>query len=304
MRTAAVLDLGTNTFKLGLYQVHPDNTFDRLKEEERFVKLGLKKIGEITPDAWERGMNALKHYREEMDAAKAEIILAAGTEALRKADNGQAFLDEVKNNLDLDIQIISGAEEARLTLLGAKVALSDWETYALMDIGGGSTEVVLMPENIMESFPLGAAALFNAIHPSDPFSESDIRQITQRARTDMGPWLAKHRDQEDYLLAGTSGSFESVAEMLYYPLTFEHLPADKLFLEVNAKEVGDLQKMLLESTLEERMNWPGLDPERADYIVPAIVLINWMMQKLKAPTLRVIKYGLKEGLLLDRLSGT
>lgn len=304
MRTAAVLDLGTNTFKLGLYQLHPENTFDRLKEEERFVKLGLKKIGEITPDAWERGIKALRIYREEIDAAKAEIVLAAGTEALRKADNGQVFLDAVKSTLDLEIQIISGAEEARLTLLGAQTALADWEHYVLMDIGGGSTEVALVPGNQMHSFPLGAAALFNAIQPADPFSADDIGQIIQRVRAEMGPWLNKQLKNEDYLLAGTSGSFESVAEMLYYPLTFEHLPSDKLFLEVNAKEVHDLQRTLVASSQEERLNWPGLHPERADYIVPAITLIDWMMQKLKAPTLRVIKYGLKEGLLLDWLSGT
>ena len=157
----AALDLGTNTFHLLIADVL-DNKFEAVKEEQAHVKLGEGGInsGLIADAPFKRGLDALQHFKSEIQRFSVDAIHATGTAALRSAKNGFAFINQVKTSTGIEIEIIDGDLEASLIYQGVRACVSLAPSALIMDIGGGSVEFIFCNDQTIfwkKSYPIGAA---------------------------------------------------------------------------------------------------------------------------------------------------
>ena len=177
----AAIDLGTNSFHIIIVKVNPNGTFESLGKEKESVRLGSGSGPDevITPDAMERGIKCLKRFKGLAEIHGAEIRSVA-TSALREAKNREVFLEKARKELGLNIEIVSGFEEARLIYFGILQGLPVFDKkIMLVDIGGGSTEILVGQKGNIEfaqSLKIGAIRLTDKFFAGDPDDESDINK--------------------------------------------------------------------------------------------------------------------------------
>ena len=170
----AIIDLGTNTFNLLIADVG-NGGFQLVHSEKEGVALGMGGINDnfITPDAVNRAIASLIHSLNVCKQYRVEKLIAIGTSAIRDASNAQAFIDEVQKQTGLQIQVVSGIQEAELIYQGVKWSYSFNESATIMDIGGGSTEFVFATKNgicDLVSLNIGVSRIYQYFNCSDPFS--------------------------------------------------------------------------------------------------------------------------------------
>jgi exopolyphosphatase/guanosine-5'-triphosphate,3'-diphosphate pyrophosphatase len=292
MRTA-VLDLGTNTFHLAMADVSPGKV-DFILREQRFVKLAEHGIGRIGDEPFQRGLEVLRGYRAVVNQHKVDRIEVVGTAALRTASNGEEFLRNAAE-LGFNIRLITGEEEADLIWRGVRAAVHPVGKVLVLDIGGGSVEMIFgHHEKLISkgSFPIGGAVLRKMFHHSDRITTGEIKALKQHLDEAIGSTL-----QPVEILIGASGTFESLATMLHVPMTVEELFVKSASSEIRLSEFVTLREKLTTSTMSDRLNWPGLIPERADMIVVATLLVDYVLAQTGASKLIVSNYALKEGLM-------
>lgn len=301
---AAVLDLGTNTFQLGLYLVEPGPHLIMIEEDEVFVTLSKESGQQLSSAAAKRARQAIKHFIHQIDAYNPDLVLAVGTAAFRQLSGAAALQQELESLLTHPIRIASGEEEARWTSLGVTHAITAGKDYLHMDIGGGSTEFTLVAAGEVQhaiSLPIGAATL------ASRFSAFDV--LTQENATAASTWL---QDQlapvwstmgtTHPLLVGTSGSFEAILELQQPGKRFGEICGDQLSATLSTGAIQEVIKPLLASSLAERLQWPGLHPKRAPYFLMAAFLMETVVTQAQVKQLTVARYGLREGYLLTHLA--
>jgi len=176
----AGIDIGTNTLRLLVAETGPDS-FHEIYADRKVTRLGqdLDRRGMLTREAEERSLNVLFDFAEHIQRHAALHTAVIGTSALRNASNAAPFIEEVKKKTGLDIRVITGNEEARLTLVGVSLTLKGCgglqsdalESGLVIDIGGGSTEIIVThpaEEPKMASLPLGAVYLTERYIKTDP----------------------------------------------------------------------------------------------------------------------------------------
>jgi exopolyphosphatase/guanosine-5'-triphosphate,3'-diphosphate pyrophosphatase len=183
-KKAAVIDMGTNTFHLLLVELH-GKEFNTLYKEKVAVKLGQGGItqNQITVDAEKRALHTLGHFKNLIDGEIIDQIFAFATSAVRNATNGPDFVSKVKEELGIEIHVISGEEEAQLIYEGIHFSGSLGEhTYLMMDIGGGSVEFIIgNAEQAFwkQSFEIGGQRLLDAFHYHDPILPEEVEKLEQ-----------------------------------------------------------------------------------------------------------------------------
>ena len=179
----AILDLGTNTFNMLVAETGNNKEYQILSSTKLPVKLGKGGIDkkEIRPDAITRGLTALEKHLQQSKVLKAEKIIAYATSAIRTARNSDQFLKTIREKFGIEVEIISGDREAELIYYGVKQAVSlDHEKYLILDIGGGSNEVIIADKSQIwwkKSYPLGMTRLVEKFRPSDPITIEEIEFI-------------------------------------------------------------------------------------------------------------------------------
>ncbi|MDX2134037.1 MAG: hypothetical protein SFV52_04600 [Saprospiraceae bacterium] len=297
---SAVIDLGTNTFHLLVAEKNGAGAWHTLYRERRYVKLaenGIERIGEAP---FSRAMDAMRHFREQLDmmGVAPEQVRAAGTAAMRTAQNAPDLLDAIHQTYGIRAEVIDGRREAELIYKGVRQAVP-WPpgTALIMDIGGGSTEFILADAQQVRwkhSFPLGAGVLLNRFQPDDPITEAQIDAISGFLKNELTPlWQALAQNPTDTLI-GASGTFDVIDQFLLDPAT---KPAT--FGCVTTDEYRGLANTFLHSTRAERLTMPGLPPERVDMIVLAVLLIDAVLRNADVKTIITSAYALKEGLLAE-----
>jgi exopolyphosphatase/guanosine-5'-triphosphate,3'-diphosphate pyrophosphatase len=296
---AAIIDLGTNTFKLLLFERH-DGTLRVIHREEVPVYLGRGGIeqGMIAPDAFERGMVALNAFRETALASGVTALRGFGTSALRNARNGVAFVQRAKEELDIDIRIIAGDEEAGLILEGVRqaVPLGNKPTL-IMDIGGGSTEFILATEKALmwkQSFELGVTRLRERFPCSDPMTLEEETRIAQHLDNRLEHLYAVIERHEPHLLIGSAGSFDTLAALVAAD-SGTLLADDATTLAFDAHTFDELKDRLMRMTRQERLAVPGLPEHRVDTLPYALVQIERVLLAGGIRDLAWSAYALKEG---------
>jgi len=302
MKKVGIIDLGTNTFNLLLTEVE-DTSYSILHKNKIAVKLGEGGItkGFIASNAYQRGLDALMVHKETIEKHEIDSFFAVATSAIRSADNGVDFVRDVRENMDIQIRVIDGDREADLIYEGVKQAIDLGEKPKLiMDIGGGSTEFIIANEKQSfwrKSYQLGAARLLETFQPGNPITLQDVHDIETHLEDTLADMFAMVEAYEVECLIGSSGSFDTLAEMVCckngQPKTWKKEKRYKF----NMHDYNQIQRMIYESTLDERLKMEGLIPMRADMIVISVVMINYILNRLTIHDLRVSSYALKEGLI-------
>lgn len=300
----AVLDLGTNTYQLGLYLVEPGPNLILIEEDEVFVKMTKESNTTVTPAVQKRAHQAFKRFIHQIDAYHPDQVLAVGTEAFRQLKGGENLKAELEEQFEHPIHIISGEEEASWTCTGAQHAVSNLNDFLLMDIGGGSTEFTLVQDGKIKtamSFPIGAAVLAERFDAFDRLTKEKQAKATLWLNEQLNPLWDSIGTQHP-VLVGTSGSFETLPELLQPGKTFGEICGPDKKVVLTPLEIEQEIDAILESSLKERLNWPGLKPARAEYFLMAGYLVNHVMNHAGVHQVIISRYGLREGVLLQHLS--
>jgi exopolyphosphatase/guanosine-5'-triphosphate,3'-diphosphate pyrophosphatase len=295
-----VIDLGTNTFHLLIAEpTGQGGAFREVYRERQFIKLAEAGIEQISPAAFERGLQALKNFRQQLDEYGVTQVQAIGTAALRTASNGQDFIQRVKMLTDLDITLIDGDREAELIYKGvAQVVPFDAAPVLIMDIGGGSVEFIIANEQQLFckcSFPVGVAILYKQFHRHEPILPSEIAAVhyyLTEALLPLAEALATHTVTR---LVGASGTFDVLENMLVRDKIQPH------YAYFPANALNGVYEKIVGATAIERFHMPGVPPERADMIVVALLLIEHVLRMAPIVQIDISAFALKEGVLAEML---
>ncbi|MBK6371339.1 MAG: phosphatase [Flavobacteriales bacterium] len=297
--TNAIIDLGTNTFNLLVFQLGVAG-LRITHSEERPVFLGRGGIehGTLTDEAMERGMEALRAFKVLATAHGAERLQGFGTSALRHAKNANPFVDRVLRELGIPINVISGDQEADLILEGVRQAVPFTRKPALlMDIGGGSIEFILATEKAMmwkRSFELGATRLRERIPIGDPITVDEEARIAAHLDDRLEPLWAIIERHEPHRLIGSAGTFDSLAAMISAERGTT-IADNATSLPFDALEFDALRERLLRMDRGQRSLVPGLPEHRVDTLPYALIAIERVLSAGSIRDLVWSKYALKEG---------
>ncbi|WP_432712476.1 exopolyphosphatase, partial [Pedobacter sp.] len=266
---AAAIDIGTNTFHLIIADLSAGKVEVSYKTNVP-VKLGEGRLNEniIIPAAFERGLHTLKQFSEELKKQGVEMLKATATSAVRSAINGADFVKAVKESTGIDIEVISGEQEAAYIFKGVQATGVLKNTSLVMDIGGGSTEfIICKPDEVLwkKSYNVGAARLMQAYFYSDPISKEDQSAINQHLTNLLADLKLAFKQYQPTVLVGSAGAFETFAEMLNPGLDLKNLATTP----IDYAGYRQLAETLINSTHEERAQMKGLIPLRVDMIVMA-----------------------------------
>lgn len=294
---AAVIDLGTNTFHLIIAEPDGDE-LNILYKTNLPVKLGEDRINEniIIPEAFARGIKALKSFKEEIDRHKVQLVSAIATSAIRSAGNGADFIRVALEEAGIEIRVISGDEEAEYIYNGVRATGVLTHTSLIMDIGGGSTEFVICDQEKVlwkKSYNIGAARIQQAYFNSDPINLQDRDAIRNRLIEEL-PELKEaclHYGPEQ--LIGSAGAFETFAGMINPELDIKQVK----FTAIAIPAYYILSNKLIKSTHSERQNFKGLIKLRVDMIVIASLITDFVLDMTKIKHLVLSTYDLKMGVL-------
>lgn len=300
----AIIDLGTNTFNLLIVEVNSDKTYSTLFQTKIAVKLGEGGINKdyIAEKPFERGIEALKTYTKTLQEYCVEKTFAVATSAIRGASNGDKFVQRAKQEAGIDVNVISGDKEAEIIYYGVRKAVKmDDSSYSLIiDIGGGSTEFVIANGKEIiwkQSFLLGVARLIELFNPSDPIKEKEIETYNNYLQKELQPLFNAVKKYPVTELIGSSGSFDSIAEMLAHKYYTPHILEGKTEFTFALEYVRQLHETILKSTTAERTLMKGLIAMRVDMIVVSSILVHFIINAFNITKMRLSTYSLKEGML-------
>jgi exopolyphosphatase/guanosine-5'-triphosphate,3'-diphosphate pyrophosphatase len=298
MSRFGVIDLGTNTFHILIVENVDNSGFKEIYRERRFVKLAEEGIENIGVAPFERALSAMIDYAKILKENNVENYRAIGTAALREAKNGQVFISQVLEKTGLEVGLISGEEEARLIHLGVQLVVEPNDGIDLiMDIGGGSVEFIFYNKNGVisaNSFPVGVAILFKKFHNHEPILTTEIEAAEAYLKTILKPLESAFSKYSNIRLVGASGAFEVVENILVKE-------KNGLSAVASVAEFLTLHQQVLHSNLEDRLNMEGIPSTRADLIVVAFILINFVIQNADIQEIVVCDYALKEGVLFEMI---
>ena len=302
----AIIDCGTNTFHLLIVSLTEKNKFTTLYKTKVAVKLGEGGITKqfISAAAFERGINTLKKFVVKIESYKPDRTVAYATAAVRQAKNGKDFINAA-DSIGITIQLITGKKEAELIYYGVREALHLGDELSLiMDIGGGSVEFIICNRNQLcwkHSFKSGAAYLLEKINPSDPIKGEEINKLNAYLLDKLSPLLNACRKYKPRNLVGSSGSFDTFADMIS-AMKHQKPLISKLSYQFQMDEYDLIHRMLLHTTLQERYHMKGLIRMRADMIVLASLLLTFVLDQTGIKQMFLSKYALKEGMLFELMS--
>lgn len=312
IRTLAAIDVGTNSIHMVVVQIDPDlPSFTIIAREKTTVRLGDrdKETGYLTPEAMSRAITALKRCQEIARSLKVEQTLAVATSALREAGNGKDFLQQIETQLGLHVDLISGAEEARRIYLGVLSGMEfNNQLHVVIDIGGGSTELVLgdgREPSFLSSTKVGAVRLTAEFITTDPISDAEFSSLQAFTRGMLErpiEELQTHLQQADTpivpRLVGTSGTIETLA-IIHAKERLGVVPDPLHGYRIHLKELRELVDRLRRLSYAERAEFPGMTDQRAEIILAGALILQEAMTLLNVETLVICERALREGVIVD-----
>jgi exopolyphosphatase / guanosine-5'-triphosphate,3'-diphosphate pyrophosphatase len=297
----AVIDLGTNTFHL-LIAEKAGKELEILYKTNVPVKLGEGRINDniIIPAAFERGINCLRDFSQIIADYQVDKIRATATSAVRSAENGKDFVAVINERTGINIETISGDEEAELIYQGVKLSGAITDLSLIMDIGGGSVEFILCDTDKLiwkKSYNIGAARLMQQFFKSDPINDGDKNAILFHIQTQLADLFEICEKHQPKVLIGSAGAFETFAELTIRKNNLKTDINTARTFEFNFNDYIEIASKLLNSTHQERSAMPGIIPLRVDMIVIAALITNYVLGRCKINRLTLSTYDLKMGVL-------
>jgi exopolyphosphatase/guanosine-5'-triphosphate,3'-diphosphate pyrophosphatase len=303
----AAIDIGSNSVRLMVAEPLRGGNYRILDEEREPTRLGrsLSSTGTLASEAVELTLAALRRFKQIASGYQVADMRTIATCAVREAVNGPEFCRRVKDEVGIDVEVISSDQEAHLAFYSVQRAFDlTGKNVVVADIGGGSTEIVLASGNVIESIAgtsLGAVRLTEVYGNGPGMAGDDYdRMIEAIDRT-----LKKQAQREffvPHLLIGSGGTFTSMAEMMMASRKQVGLPTRGYLL--SRAEVSHMLDRLRKMPLKGRRQVQGLAPDRADIIVAGIAVVDRLMRRFKVNLLQVHSRGVRDGLLLTMIDNT
>jgi len=299
-----VLDVGSNTIHLQVVDTHPgarpNPTFNH-KVELRLTEY-LTEENNISAEGIAELRLAIKNAIVHSKSVKTEELLPFATSALREANNGAEIIADINKDFEIDLQVLTGEEEARLTFLAARRWFG-WSSGRLLviDIGGGSLEIASGIDEAPEvavTLPLGASRLTKSHLQGDPFTAKSVRALRDYIETQLEsvlPALVRHEDSDRAI--ATSKTLRTLARLCgdWYGGNGKNITIDA---------IRKISTRLAEMDSEERTKLPGVSANRARQIVAGAFVTESVMRNLDLDNLEICPWALREGIVLKYLDWT
>ncbi|MDI6743862.1 MAG: hypothetical protein QMD07_00640 [Thermodesulfovibrionales bacterium] len=275
----------------------------RLKTEMVITRLasGIAESGMLSADNMGKSVSILKAFSDIISAYDISHVKAVGTSALREAKNSEEFRQRVLSETGINIEVISGREEAELTTLGVLSDTPRTDSSFIIDIGGGSTEWILCKDSSLlkaGTIPTGVVKLFDNHIKSDPPSKSDIASLKKQSDTALSGLKTQigHLIDKDTVLIGTAGTITTLASIDIGLRVYDH---EKIHMHnISLNRLYNIYERLTSIPLIGRKEIAGLEPERADLIIPGILFTINVMELFGFDNIIVSDNGLLEGTLI------
>lgn len=297
----ATVDLGTNTVRLLVIE-SDRHGWRSLHEAQRVTRLGegQSATGRLLEGPMRRTVETVAEFVAAAERFGAHEVHVVATSAVRQAPNRDVFLGRVRAASGRDVEVVSGEDEARLTLLGVASGMPDLEgSFILFDIGGGSTEVVVArhraPMKIV-SLALGVVPLTECHIDDGPVTRDQLARLRDDVETLIRRDLpSEMRDSSASTLVGTAGTVTALAAL---DLGLARYEADRVQGHIlSGVAIERLLEWLSAMTLRQRAALPSLEPGRADVLIAGIVICVALMGRLGHSSLVVSDRGLREGIV-------
>jgi exopolyphosphatase / guanosine-5'-triphosphate,3'-diphosphate pyrophosphatase len=303
-KVVAFLDVGTNSVRLLVVRINPNRSYTVISEQKEMVRLGETEFldGLLKEEAIERAVRVLKNFCDLSRTFGATEFVAMATSATREASNQGELIDRFKETTGVELKIISGLEEARLIYLGVSSGHDLGQKTALfVDIGGGSTELILGDQReytYLESTKVGAIRLTTMFvkRPEGPVSDEVLGKMRKYVRSALVRAKKEILQHKVGLAFGSSGTIMNLGDILFRqdglrPGVIRHAHLKKLIAHLASLDLAGRRKV------------PGMNPERADIIVAGAVILETVMDELKLSEITVSGRSLRDGMLMDYLGG-
>ncbi|GAB4486535.1 MAG: Ppx/GppA phosphatase family protein [Anaerolineales bacterium] len=299
MNNIAAIDVGSNAIRMAVARPKSGGGLEMLESTRLPVRLGQDAFtsGLLGESLMQATVDAFLRFRTIADQFGVEQLRAVATSALREAENGELLIDRIAHQTGIQVEIISGEEEARLIHLGVSKALDlNAKRAVLIDIGGGSVEVTIVRGDEVlssESYPMGTVRLLQRLELNGGLPSLKLmREYTESARRRIDRELG---GQKVDLCVGTGGNLEEMG--LLRKRLFKRDSSDLISLD----ELNALIEKLGDMTVEERIKKLDLRPDRADVLLPACMVVQMIAREAGAKEIKIPGVGLKDGVLWDML---
>lgn len=299
MRIAAI-DIGSNSLRCTVVDVPVGGRRTTLDEERAYVRLGrgLAETGRLDEQAMDETIGALGRMLRIAHEHQVTLIRAVATAAVRTATNGPAFVQRAKDELQLEIEVISGEEEGRLAALSAVDSLALEGDVAVIDIGGGSMEIVRangIESCSVTSLPLGVVVLSDRFRTADPMPKDQRKALVSHVRHAIARAMPEFSTPS--ATVGSGGTVTTLAAIV----AARRAPglASIHGFSVTREELKDLCDALLRSTAAERLAMKGMAESRVDLIAAGAVVLYEAMRALGSEAVTANARGMREGIIIQ-----
>ena len=296
MVKVAAIDCGSNSTRLLIADVSSGELVQIFKTHKvTKTSEGLEDSNEISNDAKNRLIKTLREYQKKITIENVDQIFITGTAVFRDAQNSEKIIEEIKNKLDLEIQVINGEEEGFLTSIGVLSTNTIEENFFIVDIGGRSTELIYDSDKRTNvySLDIGVVSLIERIPSTNPYSSSDKEEADDLINKNIDLEI----DTQQKFMIGVSGTFTSIASIYLEQKIYneEEIHLTSLSYSWIANLSSKLNQM---SEAQIISKYPSLDPKRAKTLSAGVLIVCNIMKKFKFDELKVSKSDILEGLIL------
>jgi exopolyphosphatase/guanosine-5'-triphosphate,3'-diphosphate pyrophosphatase len=316
MRSYAALDLGTNNCRLLIAE--PAHFGFRVVDAfSRIVRLGegLGLGNHLSEDAIERTIDALRVCRDKMSAKDVTRARLVATEACRLAKNGPSFIERVRSDLDLELEVVDRKTEAYLAVTGcASLVDPKAQSVIVFDIGGGSTEIAWLDGQAPHAFadpckrirawdslPVGVVTLaerHGGVDVTPEAFEGMVEEVSELL-LDFALVAAEAGRARDFHLLGTSGTVTTVGGIHLGLARYDRRRVDGMWMRNG--EISTVIDRLLRSNFEQRAENPCIGRERADLVLAGCAILEAIRRAFPSDRLRIADRGLREGILMNMM---
>lgn len=301
MKRIAVIDVGSNSVKYFLGELNADGTLCTIHDENDITRLGegLRETGILNPEAMERTAAAIARFAEKARTGGAALIKCVGTMALRNAGNTSDFINIIKETAGVELTVITGGEEARLSYLAVLSGLGAMDNVIVFDTGGGSTEFVYGEGSAVSkrfSIDLGAIRITEKYFSDDPVTPGNVEAVLAEISNDLEKGGCNGTAAT---LVGIGGTVTSMGAVKHQLAVYD--PDIIQGSELDMPDVEAQIALYSTKTLAQRREIIGLQPRRADVILAGACIIKAILTRLSADKLTISDRGLRHGMAYELL---
>jgi exopolyphosphatase / guanosine-5'-triphosphate,3'-diphosphate pyrophosphatase len=299
----AVIDLGTNGFRLQIAETFEAGKFNIIHRESRDLKMASEGFQRIGNDPFKRGLEAMRHFCVILKLHNVLKINAFGTAFLRLAENGADFMEAVKRETGIEIELISGEREAELIYKGMRLGIplsifsknDTIEPVLMVDVGGGSVEFIIADAEKMlwsKSFNIGVAILKQRFHKNDPILRGEIEVIEDFLDNNTQDLLKAIDTFQPKTPAIACGTLDFMVKMLVGKNELPYFEFDKNTFQDFYQKLTFLDNATLYAT-------PDVPQDKVEMLAASMVLMDWIMRKLDAEKMLASSFSMKAGMFYE-----